>query len=201
MNDAQLTEIFGSADRLRTLRALFAEPWRGFGLRELATHAGVDSSNVSRMLKRWVAVGLVQRRQADGLPRYQASADPGLRPLVQWMQQDSELVRTLREPLEAFPGLKVAVVFGSLARGEASAGSDIDLLVLGQVSELKLNAALKSAGRSLGRPVNATACTIDAFNEQFRSGESFAQELVRGPRIPLIGDFDAEVLSGAGQRT
>lgn len=201
MNESQLTEVFGSADRFRTLRTLFAEPGRGFGLRELAAQAGVDSSNVSRMLKRWVAAGLVTRRQTDGLPRYVASTDPSLRPLVQLMQQDSALVRALREPLQALPGVKVAVVFGSVARGEAKAGSDVDVLVLGNVSELKANVALKPAARALGRDIHATTCTIPAFHEQLRGGESFAQAIVRGPRIPLIGAFDDEVLSGAGSGT
>jgi len=201
MNEAQLTELFGSADRFRTLRALFAEPGRGFGLRELAAQAGVDSSNVSRLLKRWADAGLVTRRQADGLPRYVAGNDPSLQPLVQLMQQDSTLVRTLREPLLALPGVKVALVFGSVARGEAGAGSDVDVLVLGSASELKANVALKPAGRALGREVRATACTIPAFHEQLRGGESFAQDIVRGPRIPLIGAFDVEIISGAGGGT
>lgn len=201
MNESQLTEVFGSSDRFRTLRTLFAEPGRGFGLRELAAQARVDSSNVARMLKRWVAAGLVVRRQADGLPRYLASTDPSLQPLVQLMQQDSALVRTLREPLQALPGVEVALVFGSVARGEAGANSDIDVLVLGRVSELKVNVALKPAGRALGREVHATACTIREFHEQLRGGESFAQDIVRGPRIPLIGAFDVEVLSGPGGGT
>ena len=198
MNESKLTEIFGTADRFRTLRTLFSEPGRGYGLRELASEAKVDSSNVSRMLKRWVAAGLVTRRVGDGLPRYQASHDPALAPLVQLMQQDSILVQTLREVLQSLKGIKVALVFGSFARGEAGAHSDIDVLVLGDVSELKANVALKPAGRALGREVRATACTIASFHEQLRGKESFAQDIVRGPRIPLIGDFDAEVFSGAG---
>lgn len=201
MNEPQLTEVFGSADRFRALRTLFAEPSRGFGLRELAAEAGVDSGNVSRMLKRWVAAGLVARRVADGLPRYHASPDPALAPLVQLMQQDSVLVRTLREALQPLKGIQVALVFGSVARGQTGAGSDIDVLVLGDVSELKVNVALKPAGRALGREVHATACTIDSFHEQLRGGESFAQDIVRGPRTPLIGDFDVEVFSGPGRRT
>lgn len=201
MNEPQLTEVFGSADRFRALRALFAEPSRGFGLRELAAEAGVDSGNVSRMLKRWVAAGLVARRVADGLPRYQASPDPALAPLVQLMQQDSTLVRTLREALQSIKGIQVAVVFGSVAQGQAQAQSDVDVLVLGDVSELKVNVALKPAGRALGREVHATACSIDSFHEQLRGRESFAQDIVRGPRTPLIGDFDAEVFSGPGRRT
>ncbi|OWQ90357.1 hypothetical protein CDN99_13425 [Roseateles aquatilis] len=199
MNEAQLTEVFGSAGRFRVLRALFAEPGRGFGQRELATEAGTDAGSVARWLRRWASAGLVTRREQDGLPRYQATMDPSLAPLVALMQQDSVLVRTLRESLRSVKGVQVAFVFGSVARGQAGVGSDVDVMVFGSMSELKTNVALKPAGRVLGREIHATATTISAFLDQLRSGESFAQDIVRGPRIPLIGDFDAEVISGAGR--
>ncbi|HSI56927.1 MAG TPA: nucleotidyltransferase domain-containing protein [Ideonella sp.] len=194
MNQAALTELFGGADRFKALRAIFSEPGRGFGQRELARAAGIDPGNVSRLLKRWVEVGLVQRLQSDGLPRYYASRDPGLSPLVALMQQDSELVRTLRDFLAGVPGVQVAILFGSWARGEESAGSDIDLLVLGKLSELKLNTLLKPVGRQIGRPVHASVSSIEDFKNQILAGESFASEVARGPRIALIGDFDAAVL-------
>ena len=198
MNDTSLTELFGSAGRFKVLRVLFAEPGRGFGQRELAAEAGIDAGSVARWLKRWSGVGLVTRWERDGLPRYQASADPSLAPIVQLMQQDSLLVRTLREALEPLKGVEVAFVFGSVARGEAGAYSDVDVLALGSLSELKLNVALKPASRALGRPVRGTVSTIDSFQEQLRGKESFAQDIARGPRIALIGDFDAQVVSGAG---
>lgn len=199
MNETLMVEVFGSLGRFRVLRTLFAEPGRGFGPRELAGEAGTDPGGVARLLKRWVAAGLVTRRQQDGLPRYYASTDPALKPLVALMVQDSVLVATLREALVPVPGVVVALVFGSVARGEAGAGSDVDVLVLGKASELKVNAALKPAGRSLGRAVHATAFTIDHFMEQVRAGESFAQDIVQGPRIALVGSFEDVVLSGAGR--
>lgn len=194
MNDSTLVEVFGSLGRLRALRALFAEPGRGFGQRELAAEAGIDPGAVARLLKRWAAAGLVTRRQQDGLPRYYASTDPALAPLVTLMQQDSALVRTLRDALSALPGVEVALVFGSVAQGAAGAASDLDLLVLGRASELKLNAALKPVGRQLGRAVHATVSTVDSFKNQLRAGESFALGVMQGPRIPLIGDIDAALL-------
>lgn len=194
MNESTLVEVFGSLGRLRALRALFAEPGRGFGQRELAAEAGLDPGGVARLLKRWTAAGLVIRRQQDGLPRYYASTDPSLAPLVTLMQQDSALVRTLRETLAAVKGVEVALVFGSVARGAEGAASDLDVLVLGSASELKLNAALKAAGRALGRAVHATASTIESFKNQLRGGESFALGVVQGPRIALIGDLDAAIL-------
>lgn len=198
MNEAQMVEIFGSGVRFRALRALFAEPGRGFGQRELAAEAGIDPGGVAKLLKRWVASGLVTRRQQDGLPRYHASADPALAPLVALMQQDSALVSTLKDALAPVPGVAVALVFGSVARGEAGADSDVDVLVLGSASELKVNAALKPAGRTLGRAVHATASTIEAFMEQVRTGEGFAQDIVQGPRIALLGSLENAILSNAG---
>ena len=198
MNESQMVEMFGSAGRFRALRALFAEPGRGFGQRELAAEAGMDPGGVARLLKRWVATGLVTRRQQDGLPRYSASADPSLTPLVALMQQDSAMVTTLRDALAPLPGVEVALVFGSMARGTANANSDVDVLVLGSVSELKVNAALKPAGRKLGRAVHATASTVEAFMEQVRAGESFAQEIVQSPRITLLGHLEDALLSNTG---
>ena len=199
MNESTLAELFGGVERFRALRSLYAEPGRGFGQRELAAEAGVHPGNVARLLKRWAASGLVERRQQDGLPRYYASKDPSLVPLATLMQQDSLLVRTLRDALAKVAGVKMAIVFGSVAAGQAGAGSDVDVLVLGTASELKLNAALKSAGRALGRPVHATAFTIDAFNKQMRAGEGFALGVAQGRRIPLIGDFDGEILQATGR--
>ena len=49
MNESTLVEVFGSLDRLRALRALFAEPERGFGQRELAAQAGLDPGGVARL--------------------------------------------------------------------------------------------------------------------------------------------------------
>jgi predicted nucleotidyltransferase len=194
MNLPALAELFGSADRFKALRVLFSEPGRGFGQRELARSAGIDPGHVSRLLKRWLNVGLVQRVEADGLPRYFATNDPAFAPLVALMQQDSELVRILRDFLGGVEGIQAALIFGSFARGEASAESDIDVLALGNLSELKLNTLARPIGRKLGRPVRVSAMSVDNFREQVRSGEGFAVGIVHGPRIPLIGDLDATVV-------
>ena len=71
---------------MRALRALFAEPERGVGQRELAGDAGLDPGSVARLLKRWTASGLVMRKQQDGLLRYCASSVPALAPLMTLMQ-------------------------------------------------------------------------------------------------------------------
>ena len=178
-------------------RAYLAFTAKGLALAQKL--AAAYPGSVARLLKRWTAAGIVTRRQQDGLPRYYASIDPALAPLVTLMQQDSVMVKTLREALQGVKGVEVALVFGSVARGAEGAASDLDILVLGSASELKLNAALRPAGRALGRAVHATACTIESFKNQLRGGESFALGIVQGPRIALIGELDAAILPGPGQ--
>ena len=197
MNESKLVEVFGSTDRFRALRTLFGEPDRGFGQRELAVQAGVDPGAIARLLKRWCAAGLVTRVVRDGLPRYYASSDPALRALTTLMQQDSDTVRSLQAFFETRDDVQLALIFGSIARGTQETASDIDLLVLGRASELKLNAQLKPLGRELGRAIHATVCSMEVFKNQIRSGESFAREVVQRPRINLVGDFDAAVLQGS----
>jgi predicted nucleotidyltransferase len=198
MNTALMTELFGGVGRYKALRCLFEHADRAFGTRELATAAGIDAGNASRWLRRWTDIGLLERRTERGLAVFQASKDPALVPLKLLLQQDSEMVQVLRTQLQALGNdVDVAVIFGSAARGETHAQSDIDVLVLGKLSELKVNALLKPVGRKLGRPVHASVSTIDGFKNQIQTGETFARDVVRGPRIALIGDFDATVIQGA----
>lgn len=74
---------------------------------------------------------------------------------------------------------------------KTESASELDLLVLGRGSELKLNAALKPVGRKLGRAVRATACTVESFKNQRHHCESFALGVMQAPRVSLIGDLNA----------
>jgi hypothetical protein len=77
------------------------------------------------------------------------------------------------------------------ARSAGGSASDLDLLVLGRASELKLNAALKPVGHKPWHAVRATACTVDSFKKQLRGGKSVATRVLQAPRVSLIGDLDA----------
>ncbi|MBI5851942.1 MAG: nucleotidyltransferase domain-containing protein [Planctomycetes bacterium] len=64
---------------------------------------------------------------------------------------DAAITRTLREALAAGPELRLAVLFGSQARGDARDDSDVDVAILpadkelGLAAELDLQARLESA--------------------------------------------------------
>lgn len=188
MNAALFAELFGGSTRLKALRQLYSEPSKSYALRELAAAAGVDHAHLLRLLRRWLVVGLVERVDDPRHILYRAARDPSLLPLVQLFRIDSELINALRAKVPA--GAEYAGVFGSYARGEESAASDVDVLIVGPVSELKANAALAPVARKFGRPVNATAITRARFQKGLAERDAFVSGLVDSPRIDLKGTLD-----------
>jgi predicted nucleotidyltransferase len=99
--------------------------------RQLASAAGVAPGNASAVIEELIRAGLVTETAAGRssmvvLNRSHLAAGPvlalaGLR---------GELIRRLRARLSAWPDLLGAWLFGSVARGDADSGSDVDLLIV-----------------------------------------------------------------------
>ena len=187
-----MSELLGGAGRYKALRCLYEQPARAFGTRELAGLAGIDPSNASRWLRRWSEVGLVERRMERGVPLFQASRDPGLTPLAQLLQQDTRTSQLLGEQLDRLGGkVEAAAIFGSAARGDSDEGSDIDLLLVTELPQLKAQALFKAVGRALGRPVNVLAYSPAAWRDAVAKGNAFVREILESPLVPLKGDVRA----------
>lgn len=192
MNSALMSELLGGAGRYKALRCLYEEPSRAFGTRELATLAGIDASNASRWLRRWTDVGLVERRMERGVPVFQASRDPGLTALAELLQQDTRTSQRLSDEVERLGDkVEAAAIFGSAARGESDAGSDIDLLLLTELPQLKAQALFKASGRELGRPVNVLAYSPSGWRDAIRKRDAFVLEILNSPMVLLKGDVRA----------
>lgn len=192
MNSALMSELLGGAGRYKALRCLYEEPSRAFGTRELASLARIDPANASRWLRRWTEVGLVERRMERGMPVFQASRDPGLAALAELLQQDTRTSQRLSDEVERLGDkVEAAAIFGSAASGESDAGSDIDLLLLTELPQLKAQAVFKAAGRELGRPVNVLAYSPSAWREAIRKGDAFVLDILNSPVVLLKGDVRA----------
>jgi hypothetical protein len=192
MNDRMFAELFGGEGRFKALRYLFEHADEEFSSRELAAAAHTDRGNTHRWLQRWEESGLV-RRGVVTATNFRASDDPALAPLVNLFRQSSELVADLRDTLAGVDGAKAAAIFGSFARSEEKATSDIDVLVLGDVSELKTNALLRPLSRKYGRAFNASVFPVEQFRQLIEQGDGFAREVMAQPRLSLLGDLDAEI--------
>lgn len=73
-------------------------------------------------------------------------------------------------------------VYGSTARNAQNAESDIDLMLLGDITQRDLGGLIKKAESILGRELRPTTFTLDEFAEKFRQGNRFVSEVMEKPK-------------------
>ena len=193
MNEAMMTELFGGASRYKVLQKLYERPAERHHLRALAAMTGISSGTLHTTLKRLERAGLVRRIDGKPLVFYQAPVDDArLAPLVELFRRESDLVADLRTALKAFARqVKYAGLFGSYARGEDRADSDIDVLVVGPDNSIKVQAALAPVARKHRREINAAVFSDKAFARMARAADRLFEEIAAGRRIDLMGSWNA----------
>lgn len=190
MENTRLVELFGGLKRLQILRALFLNPGRPFRSRDLAELSGVSISFTNDMLNRWVTAGLVVKDVDGRNVLFRSSADPLFGGLTDMLLRSDAMLDDIRDALPET--VEIAVIFGSVARGEEHAESDIDVLVLGaDISRIKINAVLSLVGEKHHRVINASVYSTEEFATMLREGNGFATTVASQKTIPLKGDFHA----------
>jgi len=183
------TALFG-VTRRRLLAELFGHPGERFHLRQLARVVGTGLGPVQRELKRFAEVGLVTATRQGNLKLYEANAAcPVFDELRGLIRKTAGVTETLRGALgPIWPRIEVAFIFGSVARGEERAESDVDVFVAGEVTFREVVAVLAPSEASLSRSVNPVVYAVDEVRERLARGEHFLSRLWDEPKLWLKGD-------------
>ncbi|HSY50094.1 MAG TPA: nucleotidyltransferase domain-containing protein [Thermoanaerobaculia bacterium] len=182
--DALLTKT-----QQRVLLLFFGQPDRSFFKQELIDRAGSGSGAVQRELARLVDSGLVTVSRIGSQKHYQANRTaPVFEDLRGIVTKTIGLADPLRAALRPLAKrIELALVYGSVAKGNDRAQSDIDLLVVGDDLTLEdLFARLGPVEKKVGRTINPTLYTHEEFARR-RSGNAFLQKVLREEHIVLIG--------------
>ncbi len=74
-----------------------------------------------------------------------------------------------------------------MASGKETAASDIDLLVIGEVSFAEVVSALYPVQETLGREVNPKIYRQEEWMQMKNGKEAFVTEIMAKPRLDVIG--------------
>jgi DNA-binding transcriptional ArsR family regulator len=176
--------------RQALLAATVLHPERWWYLSDLAKHLGVRPSSLQRELAAMVDAGILRSRREGNRVYFQPNPDcPFLPELQGLLVKTAGVVDTLREVLSRFATrLDWAFVYGSMARAEELASSDVDLMLIGQVGLAELTPALRRAEERLGRPVNPTLYTREEFATKLRAGHHFLKAVLDGEKLFILGE-------------
>lgn len=97
------------------------------------------------------------------------------------------------DALAPIQGVEIAFIYGSFVKGEANARSDIDVMVIGPVTDEVLAPAMAGVERNLGRAISYTRYTRREASVQAGEQGSFLQSVLAGPKIMLVGSQDDEL--------
>jgi predicted nucleotidyltransferase len=80
----------------------------------------------------------------------------------------------------------VAFVYGSFAEGRDNAGSDVDVMIVGDVTFAAVSDALGDVQNDLLREINPTVYSVAEFAK--KTSTPFIASIMRKPKVFLVGD-------------
>jgi predicted nucleotidyltransferase len=189
----QLGDALFSRAQQPILACLFGRPEQWFHVQELIRLTSLGSATVQRELNRLEKGGLIETRRVANLKQVRAyEGSPIFDELRLIILKTFGVVEVLREALSQLASdIELAFVYGSVAHGRDRASSDIDVLLISEtLSYGQIMAALGPAEKQLGRAVQITQYTLDEFLERKRKSHPFVAEVLRRPKLMVIGTED-----------
>ncbi len=177
----------------RLLGLLFGQPERSFYGNELLRLTGTGRGALQRELEKLVSSGLVQVSPLGNQKHYQAnSASPIFAELRSIILKSVGLADVLREALAKTEGhIRVAFVYGSVAKGSDTAASDVDVMVVSDtLAYTELFESLAHAEAILGRKVSPTLYTSEELAGKVHAQNNFVLRVREQAKIFLVGGED-----------
>ncbi len=185
-----LGDVLFGRNRGRVLGLLFGNSDQSYYLRQIAAAVGTKPGTIAPELALLSDLGLLVSTRVGNQVFYRANQEnpifPDLKTLVAKTVGVFQLLRSALEPLSN--RIQLAFVYGSLAKREETAQSDVDLMVVGDVELEDVLAQIQAVEKQIQRPINPTVYSSEEFKAKLTSGSHFVSSVLRGPKVFIVGD-------------
>jgi predicted nucleotidyltransferase len=183
-----LATLLSSYGRAQVIRLLFDGDGKEYYLREIERRIGVQVRAVQAETAMLAKLGLVRSRRDGNRVYFAADREHPLYPdLVQIVIKTSGWMNELRHELSR-DDVRVAFIFGSVARGEEKATSDIDLMVIGDIGLRGLAGLIGPIQRKAGREINPHVYSEAEFRRRAKAKDHFVSSVLGTERMFMVGD-------------
>ncbi len=181
--------IFGDY-RQKVLALLLLHPERRYHVREIARLTGTSAGTLHKELARLALAGVLLREEVGNQVHYGANQECPIFPeLAGILRKTAGLADVLRDALAGLrERIALALVFGSVARGEEGPRSDVDVLLVGEIGFAEVVRALHGAQVHIGREINPVVLSPAEFRQKASGGDAFLVEVLGNEKLYLMGD-------------
>lgn len=190
MQSIPLSDALFTTTQQKVLSLLYGKPDQSFYANEIARWAQVGKGSLMRELDRLFRAGVLTLNRRGNQTHYQANPEcPIYAELLGIVRKTFGISEQLRAVLFPLAGqIDWAFVYGSMAKGTEHAGSDIDLMLIGEnLSYSDVMEHLLPVEAQLGRTINPTLYTLADWQAKKAAGNNFVRRVEQQDKINLIG--------------
>jgi len=184
-----LPNLLSSKVRQKLFRLYFSQTNRRYYLRELERLLDEPVGNIRRELLRWSKAGLFLREKVGNLTYYSLNKSfPLYEELKAIVSKTIGIEYILKEGLKGIESIVLAIIYGSVASGEDTGNSDIDVLLIGNPDMDELVNNVQEMEKELGREINYVLYTPEEFKRKKEARNIFIIDVLRNPKVFIIGE-------------
>jgi len=185
-----LAEILSSKIRAEIFRLLFGTSDQALHMRDIERRSGFAIGTIQSELKKLYSLDLVLKEVDGNRTYYRANKNhPLYIDIHNLILKTTGLVDVLKEALVSNK-IKLAFVFGSFAKSEESAESDIDLMMIGDLGLRDTTKLLSKTQEKVFREINPHVYPQNEFINKYKRHDHFVSQVIKDPKIYIIGSED-----------
>ena len=190
-----LSTLITSKSRIELLTWFVSHPGERFHYLQLDKLLASSRASLQKELKRLEEGGILRSVKEGNIRFYWINQEHPLYPeLKSIVFKTAGLADFLRESLDKLGSVETAFIYGSVAKNVEDMGSDVDVMIIGDVDMDALHEALGVAEDRIGREINPTVYSREDWDRRVEAGQAFVVDVLGGKRIFLIGDEPREEL-------
>ncbi|MBI3555577.1 MAG: nucleotidyltransferase domain-containing protein [Deltaproteobacteria bacterium] len=169
---------------------MFESSDREFYLRDLQRRSGLSLRPIQEELGHLTEIGLLRTRQDGNRLYFRANTEHPFFPEIRSLVEKTSGVQALLRSALTGPEVKVAFIFGSVAKGTAQPGSDLDLFVIGDLGLRKLTKLLSGLTDRVGKEINPHVMNGEEFRKRFQKKDHFITSVMASEKTFMVGNED-----------
>lgn len=192
MNENLLCGGLFSKTRQAVLALLYGRADTSYYTKQVLDAAQTGRGTVQRELKNLTDAGIIIREVQGRQVYYRANEKcPIFNELKNIVRKTFGVADILRQSLAPKADkVRLAFIFGSVARSTDDRRSDIDVIVVGRISFGDAISLLSPAEERLGREINSVVYPVAEFKKKVKEDHHFVKTVLQDEKIFLIGDED-----------
>ncbi len=189
---SQLGEALFTKTQQKVLGLLYSQPDRSFYTKEILRATGMGVSTIKSELENFLTAGILSMEKIGNQHHYQANAEcPIYEELRSIVRKTFGIADVIREALHNVDQeISLAFIYGSIAKAQDTAKSDIDLFVVSNITLEDLMKSLAQAEETLHREINPSIYTKTQIKSRIKQNNSFITRVLEQPKIWIKGDED-----------